>query len=253
MSLFEELVQIMAHLRAEDGCPWDREQDHKSLRPYLVEEAYEVLDALDRDDDRDLREELGDLMLQIVFHAQIAREENRFDIEDVLRTHIHKLKRRHPHVFGGTTVSGPDQVVANWEEIKRREGKRSVLDGVPKHLPALLRAYRVQEKAAGTGFDWEDVEGAFSKVEEELKEFRDACARQDTGQVEEELGDLLFSLVNVARFMGIYPEDALRKTVDKFIRRFRFIESQIERTGRRLDTASIEEMDALWEQAKADE
>ena len=253
MSLFEELVQIMAHLRAEDGCPWDREQDHKSLRPYLVEEAYEVLDALDRDDDRDLREELGDLMLQIVFHAQIAREENRFDIEDVLRTHIHKLKRRHPHVFGGTTVSGPDQVVANWEEIKRREGKRSVLDGVPRHLPALLRAYRVQEKAAGTGFDWEDVEGAFSKVEEELKEFRDACARQDTGQVEEELGDLLFSLVNVARFMGIYPEDALRKTVDKFIRRFRFIESQIERTGRRLDTASIEEMDALWEQAKADE
>lgn len=253
MSLFEELVQIMAHLRAEDGCPWDREQDHKSLRPYLVEEAYEVLDALDRDDDRDLREELGDLMLQIVFHAQIAREENRFDIEDVLRTHIHKLKRRHPHVFGDTTVSGPDQVVANWEEIKRREGKRSVLDGVPRHLPALLRAYRVQEKAAGTGFDWEDVEGAFSKVEEELKEFRDACARQDTGQVEEELGDLLFSLVNVARFMGIYPEDALRKTVDKFIRRFRFIESQIERTGRRLDTASIEEMDALWEQAKADE
>ena len=253
MSLFEELVQIMAHLRAEDGCPWDREQDHKSLRPYLVEEAYEVLDALDRDDDRDLREELGDLMLQIVFHAQIAREENRFDIEDVLRTHIHKLKRRHPHVFGGTTVSGPDQVVANWEEIKRREGKRSVLDGVPKHLPALLRAYRVQEKAAGTGFDWEDVEGAFSKVEEELKEFRDACARQDTGQVEEELGDLLFSLVNVARFMSVYPEDALRKTVDKFIRRFRFIESQIERTGRRLDTASIEEMDALWEQAKADE
>jgi len=253
MSLFDELIQIMARLRAKDGCPWDREQDHKSLRPYLIEEAYEVLDALDRDDDRGLREELGDLMLQIVFHAQIAREEGRFDIEDVLRTHIHKLKRRHPHVFGDVSVSGPEQVVTNWEEIKRQEGKQSILDGVPRHLPALLRAYRVQEKAAGTGFDWEDVDGVLSKVDEELREFREACAQRDPGQIEEELGDLLFSLVNVARFLGANPEDALRRTADKFIRRFQFIESEIERSGRSLDTASIEEMDALWEEAKADE
>ena len=253
MSLFDELIQIMARLRAEDGCPWDREQDHRSLRPYLIEEAYEVLDALDREDDPSLREELGDLMLQIVFHAQIAREEGRFDIEDVLQTHVQKLKRRHPHVFGDASVSGSDQVIANWEEIKRQEGKRSILDGVPRYLPALLRAYRVQEKAAGVGFDWEDVDGVLSKVDEELEEFREACAQRDPEQIEEELGDLLFSLVNVARFLNAHPEDALRRTADKFIRRFQFIESEIERTGRNLDTASIEEMDALWEKAKAGE
>lgn len=254
MTHFEAFKEVMARLRAQDGCPWDREQTHQTLKAYLVEEAYEVIDAIDRKDDQDLKEELGDLLLQIAFHAQIAEEEGRFDIEDVLATSIEKLKRRHPHVFGQLEVKDSRQVLVNWEKIKKAERrgatKESVLDGVPAHLPALLKARRVQEKVARVGFDWDNIEGMLAKVDEELAEFRRAYASQDGAKVEEELGDILFSLVNVARFVEACPEDALRGTIDKFTARFRHIESALDEQGMDVKRATFEEMDALWEQAK---
>ena len=255
MSHFEAFKEVMARLRAEDGCPWDKEQTHETLKAYLIEEAYEVIEAIDQADDEALKEELGDLMLQIVFHARIAEEEGRFDIEGVLETSIDKLTRRHPHVFGELEVNGSGEVLANWEKIKKAERKAkqkdSVLDGVPEHLPALLKARRVQEKVARVGFDWDNIEGMLDKVEEELGEFRQAYAQQDSSKVEEELGDVLFSLVNVARFVEACPEDALRKTISKFMTRFRYIESVLDQQGIDLKRATFEEMDALWEEAKA--
>lgn len=254
MTHFEAFKEIMARLRAEDGCPWDKEQTHETLKAYLIEETYEVIEAIDRKDDEALKEELGDLMLQIVFHARIAEEEGRFDMEEVLKTSIDKLTRRHPHVFGRLEVEDSKEVLANWEKIKKAERslkeKESVLDGVPAHLPALLKARRVQEKVARVGFDWDHIEGMLSKVEEELSEFRHAYAEQDSAKVEEELGDILFSLVNVARFVEACPEDALRKTIDKFMTRFRYIESALDEQGLDLRRATFEEMDALWEEAK---
>ena len=255
MSALDELVYLMSRLRAEDGCPWDRQQTHDTLKAYLVEEAYEVLDAIDRRDDEELKEELGDVMLQIAFHAQLAREKGRFDLDDVIRRIVDKIRQRHPHVFGDLEVHDPAEVLANWEQIKQdtreeHNKKRSILDGVPNPLPALLKARRVQEKVSRIGFDWEDLEDMLNKLDEELSEFRRACSGQNGGDMEEEFGDMLFSLVNVARFLGICPEDALRKTVNKFIARFKFIESELERTGRDLNTASLEEMDVFWEKAK---
>jgi len=238
-------------LRSEEGCPWDREQSHGSLKPYIVEETYEVLDAIDRGDDEELREELGDLLLQIVFHAQIASEDGRFTIEDVARSIVQKLKRRHPHVFGDVQVENSQQVLKNWEEIKRGEGKSSVLDGVPRGLPALLKARRVQDKVRRVGFDWEDPAGAFDKVREEFEEIQKALREGNRNGIEEEFGDILFSLVNVSRFLDIDAEESLRRTIDKFSRRFRYMEDRIAERGEgSIEDLSLEELDALWEESK---
>lgn len=254
MTPFEELVDIMAKLRSKGGCPWDREQTHQTLRPYLIEEAYEVLDALDNGGDGDFRDELGDLLLQVVFHAQIATEEQRFDIHDVARAINDKLVRRHPHVFGDIRADTADEVLTNWEKIKREEKGEgvagSVLDGLPAGMPALLRAYRIQEKVARVNFDWDDVEAVLEKVGEEISEVRRALERGDRAKIEEEMGDLLFSLVNLSRHINVPPEDALRRSNDKFIRRFRYIEAALELKGESLERATFEELDDLWDEAK---
>jgi len=255
---FPELVEVMARLRAEDGCPWDREQTHESLKSYLLEEAYEVLEAVDRKDDQDLCGELGDVLLQIVFHAQIASEEGRFTIADVCRAILDKLVHRHPHVFGDVEVDGPAQVVTNWQRLKRQERPEteltpSIVDGVSKHLPALLRAQRVQSRASRVGFDWDRITGPLDKVEEEFAELRKAWEAGNRRKVEEEFGDLLFALVNVARFLRLCPEDALRRSVDKFERRFRAVELTFREQGKEMEGASLEEMDQIWDQIKEDE
>ena len=252
---FVKLVEIMARLRAEDGCPWDRQQTHTSLKPYLLEEAYEVLEAIDGEDDGEFCKELGDVLLQVVFHAQIAREEDRFSIEEVCQAIVDKLIRRHPHVFGDTQVAGAGEVLTNWERIKqaeRREEARpaSILDGVPGQLPALLRAQRVQAKAARVGFDWRDIRGPLDKVEEEFAELRQACKSGNIPHLEEEFGDLLFALVNAGRFLELCSEDALRVAIDKFEGRFRAVETHFAACGKDLEEASLEEMDHAWDQIK---
>ena len=253
---FAELVEIMTRLRGENGCPWDREQTSESIKPYLVEETYEVLEAIDEQDPAKLKEELGDLMLQIVFHAQMAEETGAFTVSDVLAAINDKLVRRHPHVFGDVKADTAQEVLFNWEQIKQTErrrdkGQASLLDGVPREMPALLRAHRLQEKASRVGFDWNEAQEVFRKVEEELGELRAAMQGQAAERVEAELGDLLFALVNLSRFLAVNPEEALRKTIARFIARFRYIEEELARRGRSLRQASLEEMDALWAEAKA--
>jgi MazG family protein len=266
---FNDLVQLMARLRAPDGCPWDRKQTHESLKPYLVEEAYEVLEAIDHTDITRLREELGDVLLQVIFHAQIGTEKETFSIEDVIHALAEKLVRRHPHVFGTADEKqenlNAEDVKVRWEQIKRNEREEkgqdsSALEGVPKTLPALLRAYQVQARAARVGFDWSDLTPVLSKLEEELQEFRDAMAastaatpstsNQAKEHLESELGDVLFTMVNIARFLKINPEEALRTTINRFIDRFQYIETQAAVNGRALQDMTLEEMDSLWEQAK---
>jgi tetrapyrrole methylase family protein/MazG family protein len=252
MTQFDRLVDIMKRLRGPDGCPWDKEQTHATLKAYLIEEAYEVIDAIDGKTDSDILEELGDVLLQVVFHAQIGAEENRFTIEDVGQSIADKLVRRHPHVFGDVAVETSDQVVENWEAIKSQEKQtkkidESALSGVPRHLPALLRAQSFQKKAARVGFDWEKVEEVAQKVEEEWGELQNARTQEEK---QEEFGDLLFSLVNLARFLKIDPEEALSQTIAKFQSRFAFIESELKKRGKSAQDATLAEMDALWESAK---
>jgi len=253
--LFTELIDIMARLRGEDGCPWDREQTSESIKPYLIEETYEVLEAIDEQDPAKLKEELGDLMLQVVFHAQMAEEAGTFSVSDVLAGINGKLIRRHPHVFGDVKAETAQEVLFNWEQIKQTErrqakGQASLLDGVPREMPALLRARRLQEKASRIGFDWKEAQEVFLKVEEELGELRAAMQGQAADRVEAELGDLLFALVNLSRFLAVNPEEALRKTIARFIARFRFIEEELARRGRSMRQATLAEMDALWAEAK---
>ena len=253
---FGELVQIMARLRGENGCPWDREQTHASIKPYLLEETYEVLESIDENDPAKLEEELGDLALQVVFHAQMADEAGLFTIADVLRGINEKLRRRHPHIFGDVKADTAQEVLFNWEQIKKLErekaqGRASLLDGVPRELPALLRAHRLQEKASRVGFDWNEARQVFQKVEEELAELRAAMESEQPDRMEAELGDLLFSLVNLGRFIAVNPEEALRKTIARFIARFQYIEEELARRGTAPGQATIEEMDALWAEAKA--
>jgi len=248
---FYELVDVMKRLRGQNGCPWDHQQTHESLKPYLIEETYEVIESIDRNNDEELKEELGDLLLQIVFHAQIAMEEGRFTIDDVAAGIVAKLKRRHPHVFGDTKVKDADEVLRNWEQIKKVEGKHSVLDGVPDVLPALLKARRVQEKVGRVGFDWEESEGPLRKVLEEIEELKNAIDEGNIDHIEEEFGDILFSLVNFSRFLKIDAEESLRKTVGKFSKRFRYIEEQVKNHGDRpIEDYSLDELDSLWEEAK---
>ena len=257
-SSFEELVAVMSRLRGEGGCPWDREQTHASLKPYLVEEVYEALEAIDQEDDAELRQELGDVLLQVVFHAQIAKEQGRFTIEEVGRAIVDKLIRRHPHIFGEVQVDGAEQVVTNWEKIKKAERQEqdkpaSALTGVPRQLPALLRAQRIQHKAARVGFDWKQLRGPLDKVEEEWGELRQASEAGAAQELEEEFGDLLFALVNTSRFLKIDAEDALRRATDKFERRFRAVEAAFAAQGRQLQETTLEEMDQVWNQVKEHE
>jgi len=248
---FARLLEIMRRLRAPDGCPWDLEQTHRSLRPYLIEETYEVLDSIDREAYGELKKELGDLLLHIVFHCQLASEEGLFDAGDMIRGICDKLIRRHPHVFGEAKVDGPRHVERQWEKIKLEEPHRPrLLEGVPANQPALNRAFRVQEKAAGVGFDWPDVEPVWKKVREELEELEVEIARRDSSAVEQEVGDLFFAMVNLARKLGVSPEDALRQSVEKFTRRFAYIEERVLASGRGLHQSSLEEMDAFWDEAK---
>lgn len=253
---FERLVQIMATLRGPQGCPWDREQTRESLKAFLIEEAYEVLEALDQGGKDRLKEELGDLLLQVIFHAQVAAELGEFTIEEVLADVTDKLVRRHPHVFGETRAETAAEVLSNWERLKQEERggvmEASALAGVPKTLPALLRALRVQDKASRVGFDWGATSQVLQKVEEELAELK-AALQKSPEAAEAELGDLLFSLVNLARFLGVNPEEALRKCIEKFARRFRHIETVIAERGKTLTESSLEEMDALWHEAKIGE
>jgi len=252
MDGFDELVRVMARLRAPDGCPWDAEQTHRSLRPYLLEEAYEALEAIDAEDWPRLCDELGDVLLQVVFHAQLAAERGDFDIDDVTAAIVTKLKRRHPHVFGDTTVSGSAEVVDRWEQLKREETgyqeRESALDGIPRALPALQHAHKVQKRAARAGFDWDDIAGPRAKIDEELREVDEAGA----AAIEDEIGDLLFAVVNYARFRGVEPENALRRANARFARRFRAVE-QAAGSAQRLQEMDLAQMDELWEKAKAEE
>jgi len=244
----------MAKLRSKNGCPWDREQTHKSLLPYLIEEAYEVVDTIEAGDDERLKEELGDLLLQIIFHAQIAEEEGRFDIQEVIDHLNDKLKARHPHVFGRKKASSSEEVLRNWEHIKlsqQKDKNKSVLSGIPRHIPALLKAYRVQEKVSRVDFDWKNTEDVFSKIEEEIDELKKASIKKmKKSRVEDEMGDILFSWVNLARHLKINPEFALRRTIDKFVRRFNYIERQLRKRKIPLKEAGLPLLDSLWEEAK---
>src|SRR5512142_1961490 len=254
---FNDLVALMAKLRSPEGCPWDRKQTPDSLKPFLVEECYEVIDALDEGDPSKVKEELGDLLFQIIFHARIAEERGQFTIRDVIASNIEKMIRRHPHVFGDARLSTDKEVLANWEEIKKKEkgyeDRRSVLEGVPKHLPSLLRAHSLQERAARVGFDWSRIDEALPKLDEEIAEFKESLEKEDPAGIEEELGDIFFMLVNISRFLGVNPEDALRKTISKFIRRFRHIEERAADTGRSLGDMTLDEMERLWQESKGKE
>jgi len=267
---FEKLVAVQARLRAPNGCPWDREQTHQSLRTYLIEEAYEVVEALESGNDAKFAEEMGDLLLQIVFHSQIAREEGRFTVAEVIREIHDKMIRRHPHVFGETHAKDSAEVLRNWEQIKAEErratgekgnsidgiqtpGETSLLDGVSHALPATLEGFQLTRKASRIGFDWEEAGGVFEKMREETEELKKAWGEQDQRKMEEELGDLLFAAVNLSRFLKIDPEIALKKANAKFSRRFRSMEALARKNGRQFKDLPREEMEAFWETAKKSE
>ncbi len=249
MEAFGRLLDIMDDLR--EGCPWDKKQTIESLRYLTLEEVYELSDAILDKDLKGIREELGDLMMHLVFYAKIGEEKKAFDVYDVLQGISDKLVYRHPHIYGDVKVSGAEEVADNWEKLKLKEGKKSVLSGVPKSLPPLLKAFRMQEKAKGVGFEWEKRSQVWDKVTEELQELHAEVEQNSPKEkLEDEFGDLLFALVNYARYLGINPDDALERTNRKFIRRFQYIEEQAARHGQNLADMSLEEMDAYWNQAK---
>lgn len=251
---FSDLIDIMKLLRSKEGCPWDREQTHDSLKRYLIEETYEVLEVIDLKDKDRLCEELGDLLLQIVFHAQISAEDGGFDINDVISGICRKMVERHTHVFGSAKADSADEVLENWEAIKKKEkGQESqteVLRSVPSNLPALMRSYKVQQKAAQVGFDWDNIEDVVAKVHEEIKELEDVYKSKNVERITDEMGDVFFALVNLARFLKIQPELALTGTINKFIKRFEYVERESAEMGKRLENMKLSEMDELWNKAK---
>ncbi len=244
----EQLMKIMDRLLGPQGCPWDREQTHESLIRYLIEESYEVIDAIQSGAMNKLKEELGDLLLQVVFHAALAEREGFFNLTDVIQTVSSKMIDRHPHVFSSMKLNTSDDVMEHWETFKRREEKRTVLEGIPKMLPALMRAEKLQEKASRVGFDWPQVDGAIEKFKEEIEEFKQA---QKYEQQVEEIGDILFALVNIGRMKQIEMEQTLQAANDKFSRRFNYIEEKISAEGKVFEETGLEEMDLLWDEAKA--
>jgi tetrapyrrole methylase family protein/MazG family protein len=251
---FDDLIQMMELLRGPDGCPWDREQSHDTLKRHAIEESHELVEAIEHGDDAHLKEELGDLLLQVVFHAQIAADRGAFDINDVIKGLNEKLKRRHPHIFEGASAETADDVARNWESIKKNEEKKyeeSRLAGIPRSLPALLRAYKVQKKMAAAGFDWQDTDGLIAALDAEIDEYK-AAINEDTNK-REEIGDMLFMLTNIARQNGVEPEEALRAAIDKVERRFRFMEESAADEGRQLDKMTLEEQEELWRKAKQEE
>ncbi len=250
----DDLLEIMKILRSPEGCPWDREQDHKSIKKSLIEETYEVIEAINKEDNTLLCEELGDVLLQVVFHAQMADEKGNFNFADVTDGICKKLIERHPHVFGDVKADTSDQVLVNWEQIKSKSKNRKTqtdkMLSVPRELPALMRSTKLQEKAAKVGFDWQSVDGALEKIDEEKKELEQAIKAGDKKNIEEELGDLLFSVVNVSRFVGVDAEEALTASADKFLNRFSVVEKLADERGLNMSETSLEELDKLWEEAK---
>ena len=258
LEAYADFAAIVKQLRRD--CPWDREQTHESVKHLLIEEAYEVVDAIDSGDPEELKKELGDVFLHVLFHSRISEEDGGFTIKDVIGAETEKLVRRHPHVFGDAAAGDADEVVSTWEQIKQEERAEedddvppSVLDGVPRHLPALLQALRMQEKAVGVGFDFQDADDAWEKVEEEMGEFREAVDSGDEDAREDEFGDLVFALVNYARYAGVNPENALRRTNNKFSFRVGYIERSLAKQGKTLDEVTLAEADELWNEAKAKE
>ncbi len=252
---FNEFVLLVKRLRKE--CPWDREQTNDSIKAATIEEAYEVVEAIDEKNYNELKKELGDLLLHVVFHTVIAEESSHFTIDDVIDTISDKLIRRHPHVFGDTVINGSEEVKKNWEKIKLSEGRKSILDGVPNSLPALQKAHRLQEKAAKVGFDWEKKEDVWKKVIEEIQEMHEIEELKKNSndeslqiKLEDEIGDVFFALVNYARFLNVNPENALRKTNEKFIKRFNYIEEKLKQNNKSLEQSNLEEMDKYWNESK---
>ena len=253
---FDELVQLMTTLRGPTGCPWDRKQTLPDLKPYVIEEAYEVVDAIDRDDRAGLMEEVGDLLLEAVFIAEITRDEGSFDVYDSITSIHDKLVRRHPHVFGDVVAGDAEQVLVNWEKLKSDERKaenKSVLSGVPRSLPALLKAGRLTEKAARVGFDWRRTEDVFEKLDEEVAELREAVASGEQSKIQDDIGGPLFNVANIARKVKVHPEQVSQSTNRKFMSRFESMESTVHGRGQNLDQLTLEEMDQLWDEAKAAE
>lgn len=249
LKAFERLLTIMDELR--EKCPWDKKQTLETLRHLTIEETYELSDAILKKDMEEIKKEIGDLMLHMVFYAKIGSETNHFDITDVLNGICDKLIHRHPHIYGDVVVENEEQVKQNWEQLKLKEGKKSVLEGVPQSLPALVKASRIQEKARGVGFDWDNREQVWEKVNEELAEFKtEVDSNAPHEKVEAEFGDLLFSMINYARFININPEDALERTNIKFIRRFQFLETESAKDGKQIKDMTLTEMDAYWNRAK---
>jgi tetrapyrrole methylase family protein / MazG family protein len=245
---FNRFVEITKRLRKE--CPWDREQTHESIRHSLIEETYETVESIDAKDYTELRNELGDILLHVVFHANIAEENGEFTLEDVIRAISDKMIRRHPHIYGNEKAENAEEVLGAWEKVKMAEGRKSLLDGIPRELPALLRAQRLTERAATVGFDWAKKEDAWEKVEEETRELGEVVQMGDAGAIEDEFGDLLFALVNYGRFLKVNPEMALRRTLEKFIARFRYIEDRLKEQGTDIHASNLAEMDRLWNEAK---
>ena len=257
--LFDKLVEVVAALRGENGCPWDKEQTHSTLKASLLEETYEVIEAINEGEvsatsPTKLKEELGDLLMQVMLHAQIAQDENKFNVGDVIQAITEKLIRRHPHVFGDVQVENTDQVLSNWEAIKRSEetsqDRESLIDGIPIQLPSLMRAQKIQSKASRVGFDWKRGEDVLPKIQEEFEELRDSMNSSEQTDIEMEIGDLLFSIVNLSRFLNVDCEEALRKVNEKFIRRFKMMENEIKRQGKRFEDYDLEGLDEFWEEAK---
>ena len=263
---FERLIEIMATLRGPNGCPWDKQQDFNSLKPMLVEEVYEVLEAVDNGDFDGLAEELGDLLLHVIFHAQLGKEAGQFDINTVIENISEKLVRRHPHVFGSESASTPEEVIKNWEAIKAQEKaeklknrtpeQRSLLEGIPSKLPAIHEAHQISSRAARVGFDWPDIEGIFDKLQEEVRELKDVISSVENEpqhvRLEDEIGDMLFVMVNIARYLKIDSESALKRANRKFKARFRYMENELAKQGKSLEETSLEEMEALWQKAKSE-
>ena len=254
LNSLSKLIKITETLMGDDGCPWDKVQTRESLKPYLVEETYEVLEALDENDPEKIKDELGDLLYQILFHSKISSLKGEFDFRDVIDNLSEKMVRRHPHVFKGGKLNTPDQVIGQWEEIKKKENnkanQKSILDSIPINLPNLIKAQKLQKKAAKEGFDWEQINDVFDKLDEEIKEFKEAVLKKNPADIQSEIGDIIFVITNIAKFYKVDAEEALRSTNNKFIKRFQYIEQKIEGKGRTLKDCPLEEMERYWQEAK---